>query len=679
MRRLLWCFFGVMVVAQLVAPACAIAAGESESGTPVTVAFLTPIAPGDPTVVLGMDVQLLARANGNTDVPFVTEYRLDGGSWQVYASAFTVWDNGPHTLDYRTTDALGCVGEVGSSTFEITVPMPTLDVTLHGELVDGVYQSPVDMFLWVDDNGGWPVMQTEASTDGVTWFPVYNNFTVWEEGPHTYWFRAITWNGSVSEPVRVDFAIRFPRPVSQAFVLGDQIAPEMYISPARVAFSYHSGFFGIRLIEWRLAGESEWNTWDFYDYDIQPLEFAHAGDYTLEYRAVDEMGYAEDVKQISFSVIEPRPESMVQLGGVRTGDTEYASPVSAFFHSWAEYVPVDHVEWKLEGDAEWTVWDGSPVIFAEDGAYVLLHRAVDVLGGVEEAHRQLFSIHMVPPITEAVLEGDARENGWFGGPVRVTLQVVDAGTLPELHTQYSLDGQPWNEYDGPFSVERPGVTTVYYRTVSWAGPGEEARSVEISIDGQAPDVYMEWPRDIAEPFLLHAPTPAVDWSAFDALSGVAYEWSSTECGLPLDTASVGEHGLTVVAADHAGNRWEHTFPYRVVYGFSGVLQPLNADGTSVFKVGCTVPVKFRLFDANGQRVTSAQASFSAMRMSSGTSGTQTESASAGAPAIDGRFVYDAKRDEYQYAWGTKGSSRGTYEVRISLDDGTCKTVTVLLK
>src|SRR5205814_1146556 len=56
-------------------------------------------------------------------------------------------------------------------------------------------------------------------------------------------------------------------------------------------------------------------------------------------------------------------------------------------------------------------------------------------------------------------------------------------------------------------------------------------------------------------------------------------------------------GVTTVlctATDGSGNSATASFRVSVAFSWSGVLQPVNADGSSVFKLGSTVPVKFRL-------------------------------------------------------------------------------------
>jgi probable HAF family extracellular repeat protein len=69
--------------------------------------------------------------------------------------------------------------------------------------------------------------------------------------------------------------------------------------------------------------------------------------------------------------------------------------------------------------------------------------------------------------------------------------------------------------------------------------------------------------------------------------------------------SPGSYVITVDANDGDGGSTKRTTSagqVAVVYASSGILQPLNADNSSVFNVGATIPVKTRFTDCTGQTV-----------------------------------------------------------------------------
>ena len=92
-----------------------------------------------------------------------------------------------------------------------------------------------------------------------------------------------------------------------------------------------------------------------------------------------------------------------------------------------------------------------------------------------------------------------------------------------------------------------------------------------------------------------------------------------------------------------------------------------------------MPVKFRLTDANGSPVTGAVARIYVAKISEGIAGTEMEANSTSAATTGNLFRYDSTANQYIFNLGTKSLSTGTWQIRIELDDGTSKYVTIGLK
>jgi sugar lactone lactonase YvrE len=142
--------------------------------------------------------------------------------------------------------------------------------------------------------------------------------------------------------------------------------------------------------------------------------------------------------------------------------------------------------------------------------------------------------------------------------------------------------------------------------------------------------------------------------------------------------ALGTTEVTCTATDASGNSVESSFGVYVGVGWSGVRQPVNADGSSIFKQGSTVPVKFRLAGASAG-IADLQAHLYVAKVSEGIAGTEAEAASTSAADSGNTFRYDATADQYVFNWGTKPLSAGTYRLRIDLGDGASHTVLVSLK
>jgi len=108
------------------------------------------------------------------------------------------------------------------------------------------------------------------------------------------------------------------------------------------------------------------------------------------------------------------------------------------------------------------------------------------------------------------------------------------------------------------------------------------------------------------------------------------------------------------------------------YAWTGVLQPINGDGSSVFKLGSTVPVKFKLTSPCVPIGTLTAKIFLA-KITNSILGTEVEATSTSAADTGNTFRYDASGDQYIYNLATRtfpnGNttplSAGTWQIRIA--------------
>jgi hypothetical protein len=101
--------------------------------------------------------------------------------------------------------------------------------------------------------------------------------------------------------------------------------------------------------------------------------------------------------------------------------------------------------------------------------------------------------------------------------------------------------------------------------------------------------------------------------------------------------------------------------------FGEFREPINADGSSVFKAGRTIPVKIVLTDASGSRVVNATARLSYWRASGSIIGTVPEGFEPVWPDTGYVFRYAADDQQYIYNLSTKGMPAGTYLLRVTVD------------
>jgi len=102
-----------------------------------------------------------------------------------------------------------------------------------------------------------------------------------------------------------------------------------------------------------------------------------------------------------------------------------------------------------------------------------------------------------------------------------------------------------------------------------------------------------------------------------------------------------------------------------LYAMSAILAPFNADGTSIWRYGATIPVKVRILDCEGTPVAGLAPAVATQRRSGNTPvGPVNEGSTTGAADSDNIMRYDADTGQYVYnlASGNLADGTATYFV-----------------
>ncbi|HWJ02476.1 MAG TPA: PxKF domain-containing protein, partial [Verrucomicrobiae bacterium] len=304
-----------------------------------------------------------------------------------------------------------------------------------------------------------------------------------------------------------------------------------------------------------------------------------------------------------------------------------------------------------------------PVTLTDEGeSQPVSGRAVDRAGNQATATTTV-NIDKTPPTVTATAAAEPNSHGWYRSDVIFNVSAVD-----------SLSGVA--SVDTPVTVGSEGANQLVPSYATDKAGNVGAATATVNIDKTAPDVQVNGVTNNGVYTLNQAVSPS--WTADDLLSGVE---SIVPSGSSLDTGSVGEKTFSVTATDNAGNANTVTITYNVVYNFGGILQPINPAGSSVFKLGSTVPVKFQLTDSDKVFVSTALAKIYYAKIKDNIVGTNVEAVSTSNATTGNLFRYDLTNNQYIFNLSTKsGFSPGTYQISIILDDGSpAKTVEIGLK
>ena len=194
-------------------------------------------------------------------------------------------------------------------------------------------------------------------------------------------------------------------------------------------------------------------------------------------------------------------------------------------------------------------------------------------------------------------------NGWYRDSVSVSY--ADNGD-PALADGSAGTGVDAATVPATRTVSANGATTVSGTVKDKVGNESEQGSLGVQVDAGFPTLALTCPAAV----LLNASASATT-AASDGESGLAADPSGTTA---IDTSTVGAKTITKTATDNVGHTVTKSCTTQVQYMYGGVQQPVNADGSSIFKLGSAVPVKFRLTTAAGNGVAGAVARVDVAKM-----------------------------------------------------------------
>jgi GDSL-like Lipase/Acylhydrolase family len=258
--------------------------------------------------------------------------------------------------------------------------------------------------------------------------------------------------------------------------------------------------------------------------------------------------------------------------------------------------------------------------------------------------------------------------GWYKDSVTVA---TSANGDPNLADGSAGSGVAAASIPAPTVHSTSGSFTDEATVKDLAGNTSGTGSLTTQVDATAPSLSVTCPSTV----LLNGKASA-SVTASDLQSGLAADPTAT---VTINTATVGSKTTTRIATDNVGHSTTKSCTTVVGYAFSGILQPVNPDGSSIFKLGSTVPVKFALKDAAGVLIGTAVANLTIAKVTNEIDGSYVEASSTSAATTGTLFRYDAAGQQYIFNLGTSGLSKGTWNLKVTLDDGNSYTQRISLK
>ena len=143
----------------------------------------------------------------------------------------------------------------------------------------------------------------------------------------------------------------------------------------------------------------------------------------------------------------------------------------------------------------------------------------------------------------------------------------------------------------------------------------------------------------------------------------------------------GKKTVTCTSSDLRGNTTSATFTVWVQYqsaNASFFLKPPRDTGSSIFRIGRPVPVKFQLGGAS-KNITNLQSHLVVTKISDSVQGSVDDECDEDDDDTDFLFKYRPGQKLYVYRWKTRGETPGSYRLRADLGDDVVHEVIISLK
>ncbi|MDD1747299.1 MAG: pre-peptidase C-terminal domain-containing protein, partial [Methanomassiliicoccales archaeon] len=531
-------------------------AGNSESVEHVTVS-IDRSAPQSSVELEGMEgnegwylgaVRVSIAATDPLSGLAAQSFSLDGGTWQTYESPFYVSAQGHHELEFNSSDLAGNVEISQMVIFDIDIEAPTSDATINGTLgQDSWYVSSVEVELGGSD-GLSGLSSIQYTLDGGPWTDYAAMLTISETGEHTLLYRALDIAGNVQEAVHLVLLVDHSPPTVALDQKGDIGDAGWFLSIVELGVNGSDEGSGIALYQVRVDG-SEWAPL------MTKLSILEEGEHLVEVYATDIAGNIGPTATSQVKIDLEAPESTTVVAGSEGEEGWFVSSVELEIGA-SDLVSGSSAIYYSINDAAWTAYDGKFTIDSE-GVFLMRHYARDEAGNVEVPSTIEVKVELGPPTTSLSLEGTAGLGGWYVSILRGNLTATDS-LSGIAETFYRLDDSVWQDSATPLEIGH-GKHMLDYYSVDRAGNHEQARSLDVWVDTQAPSTgnQTEGRQGTNHWFVSEVIVSLLRSDDGSGLARTLYQvdgGSWEDYSSPFNVSKEGVHTLAFYSVDVAGNQ-----------------------------------------------------------------------------------------------------------------------------
>ena len=260
----------------------------------------------------------------------------------------------------------------------------------------------------------------------------------------------------------------------------------------------------------------------------------------------------------------------------------------------------------------------------------------------------------------------AGDGGWYAGSAEVTFTPNGVGALAD-----GSEGAAVNvlSLSSPVLVSTSGSHTVCGTVADVLGNVSPEGCTTVQVDATPPSVTVTCPATA----VLGSSGVSASVSASDSYSGLKTNPSGV---VPISTATVGDVTVSRSAESNVGTVGSGSCTTDVVYGFA--FRPTGWPAGKEFYPGYGVRVAFLLSNSKGQKQTGASATIEVAKVTGGVVGSYSPGTPQNSSYTGDQFKASGAKGQLAYDLKDAGFSPGTWDLRISLSDGSTHVVSITI-
>jgi hypothetical protein len=246
--------------------------------------------------------------------------------------------------------------------------------------------------------------------------------------------------------------------------------------------------------------------------------FAVTGDgvHPVNFWSVDNAGNSNSSYTVQIRIDGTAPTAQAALSAAPNANGWFRSPVQVILSATDNQSGVASIYYQVDNGASGPY--SAPFTVSGDAVHTVYFWSYDVAGNTSGTKTQVIKFDGTVPVTQVAVAGTTGTNGWYRGPVTISLTANDnlSGVAARY---YKVDGGATQVYSTAFTVSAAGVHTVSYWSMDQADNTETVRTLGVNIDATGPVITASANPSTA-PKSIKNVTVTISGSVTDSPSGV---------------------------------------------------------------------------------------------------------------------------------------------------------------